>query len=117
MGDTSAASPFADPRKASARFKSRTERKSSSTRNLGLLRSGWGPRTFGSFLEGGLSRVRLSNRTLTATEVSSLYATDMTPRDGLVAEFLLNADTGTVANDTAQGNNGSIVNALGATQQ
>jgi hypothetical protein len=70
----------------------------------------------GSFLEGGLSRVRLWNRTLTAAEVSSLFATDITSRDGLVAEFLLNADTGTVANDTAKGNNGSIINALWATQ-
>ena len=75
-----------------------------------------GTKDLGSFLEGGLSRVRLWNRTLTAAEVSSLYATDIAPRDGLVAEFLLNADTGTVANDTAQGNDGSIINALWATQ-
>jgi hypothetical protein len=50
-----------------------------------------GTKDLGSFLEGGLSRVRLWNRTLTATEVSSLYAIDTAPRDGLVAEFLLNA--------------------------
>jgi hypothetical protein len=75
-----------------------------------------GTKDLGSFLEGGLSRVRLWNRTLSAAEVSSLYATDIAPRDGLVAEFLLNADTGAVANDTAQGNDGSIINALWATQ-
>jgi hypothetical protein len=75
-----------------------------------------GTKDLGSFLEGGLSRVRLWNRTLTAAEISSLYATDMVPRDGLVAEFLLSADTGSVANDTAQGNDGSIVNALWVTQ-
>ncbi len=75
-----------------------------------------GTKDLGSFLEGGLTRVRLWNRTLTAAEVAALYATDTTPRDGLVGEFLLNADTGTVAYDTAQTNNGSIVNALWATQ-
>jgi hypothetical protein len=40
MGKTSAAALIADPRKASAKFKSRTGRKSSYTRNLDLLRSG-----------------------------------------------------------------------------
>ncbi len=75
-----------------------------------------GTKDLGSFLEGGLSRVRLWNRPLTAAEVSSLYATDLTPRDGLVAEFLMNADTGTVATDSAQGNDGSIVNAQWTTQ-
>lgn len=75
-----------------------------------------GTKDLGSFLDGGLSRVRLWNRTLTAAEVLSLYATDLTPHHGLVAEFLLNAGSGTVANETAQGNDGSIVNARWATQ-
>jgi hypothetical protein len=82
----------------------------------GLAALRLGTKDLGSFLEGGLTRVRLWNRTLTATEVSSLYQTDLTPLDGLVAEFLLNADTGTVAIDTAQGNNGSVVNGVWATQ-
>jgi hypothetical protein len=34
-----------------------------------------------------------------------------------VAEFPLNADRGTVAADTAQGNDGSIVHAVWATQE
>ena len=75
-----------------------------------------GTKDLGSFLKGGLSRVRLWNRTLTAAEVSSLYTTDLTPQDGLVAEFRLNAGTGTLASDTAQANDGSIVNARWATQ-
>ncbi len=70
-----------------------------------------GTKDFGSFLEGGLTRVRLWSRVLSAMEVSNLYASDKAPRDGLVGEFLLNADTGTTAIDTAQGNNGTIVNA------
>ena len=73
-----------------------------------------GSKDFGSFLEGGLSRVRLWNRVLTAAEVSDLYTADTTPRNGLVAEFLLNADTGTTALDSAQGNDGTIFNAVWA---
>lgn len=75
-----------------------------------------GTKDLRSFLEGGLSRVRLWNRTLAAAEVSSLYTTDLTPQDGLVAEFPLDAGTGSVASDTAQGNDGSIINARWATQ-
>lgn len=75
-----------------------------------------GTKDLGSFLEGGLTRVRLWNRVLTADQISALYATDKTPRDGLIAEFLLNADTGLTAIDTAQGNDGSIVNAIWTTE-
>jgi hypothetical protein len=35
----------------------------------------------------------------------------MTASAGLVAEFLLNIDTGTIVADTAQGNNGNIFGA------
>jgi hypothetical protein len=70
-----------------------------------------GTRDLNSFFEGGMSRVRIWNRTLNTHEVSALYSTDTTPSDGLVAEFLLNADTGTVATDTAQGNDGNILGA------
>jgi hypothetical protein len=73
-----------------------------------------GTKDLGSFLEGGLTRVRLWNRALTAAEVSDLYSTDTAPQDGLVGEFLLNADTGATAIDSAQGNNGTIVNAAWA---
>jgi hypothetical protein len=46
--------------------------------------------------------------------VSDLYSADNAPQDGLVGEFLLNADTGVTAIDSAQGNNGTIVNAAWA---
>ena len=75
-----------------------------------------GTKDLGSFLQGGLSRVRLWNRVLTAMEVLDLYATDTTPPDGLVAEFLLEADQDTTAVDTALGNDGTIVNGVWAVQ-
>jgi hypothetical protein len=49
---------------------------------------------------------------LGASEISALYSSDAAPSDGLVAEFLLNADAGTTATDTAQGNNGNIIGAV-----
>jgi hypothetical protein len=67
-----------------------------------------GTRDFASFFEGGLTRVRLWKRALTAHEVAGLYAADAVPRTGLVGEFLLNADTGAVAVDSARGNDGTI---------
>ena len=75
-----------------------------------------GTKDLGSFLEGGLTRVRLWNRALSAAEVLDLYSADNAPQDGLVGEFLLNADTGPTAIDSAQGNNGTIVNAAWAIQ-
>jgi hypothetical protein len=76
-----------------------------------------GTRDLGSFLEGGLTRVRLCNRTLNATEISNLYSSDTAPAFGLVAEFVLNADTGATAVATAQGNDGVVVNATWAARR
>ena len=76
-----------------------------------------GTKDLGSFFEGGLTRVRLWNRALAASEISALYATDLAPKLGLVGEFLLNVNTGTTAVDTAQENNGNIFNAKWATQE
>ncbi len=76
-----------------------------------------GTKDLGSFLEGGLTRVRLWNRVPSADEILALYAADTTPRDGLVAEFLLNADTGATAIDTAQENDGTIVSAVWAKEK
>jgi hypothetical protein len=53
---------------------------------------------------------------LTDVEVAGLFTTDAAPRDGLVAEFLLADGAGTVAADTAQGNDGMICGAAWATQ-
>ncbi|MGX7000323.1 LamG-like jellyroll fold domain-containing protein [Caballeronia sp. KNU42] len=76
-----------------------------------------GTKDLSGFLEGGLTRVRLWNRALNATEISNLYLSDLAPADGLVAEFMLNADTGATAVDTALGNDGIVVNATWATQR
>jgi len=70
-----------------------------------------GTRDRRSFFQGGISRVRIWNRVLGADEVSALYVSDAAPSNGLVAEFLLNADTGATATDTARGNDGSIFGA------
>jgi hypothetical protein len=75
-----------------------------------------GTQNLGSFFEGGLSRVRLWNRALDATEIASLYSDDVAPGDGLVGEFLLNADTGATAVDSAKGNDGVVVGAGWAVQ-
>jgi hypothetical protein len=76
-----------------------------------------GTRDLNSFFAGGLSRVRIWNRVLKADEVSALYFSDAVPSDGLVAEFLLNADTGTSAADSARGNDGTIFGAVWDIQQ
>jgi hypothetical protein len=75
-----------------------------------------GTKDLGSFFEGGLTRVRLWDRALNANEVSALYSADVVPQDGLVAEFLLNNDTGGTAVDSVQDNNGEILNATWVAQ-
>jgi hypothetical protein len=75
-----------------------------------------GTKDLGSFFEGGLTRVRLWNRALGASEILELYSADAVSEDGLVAEFLLNNNTGTTAVDTAQDNDGKIFDATWATQ-
>ena len=76
-----------------------------------------GTRDFASYFKGGLTRVRIWGRALLAAEIADLYAADVVPQDGRVAEFMLDADMGQVAADTAQGNNGTIVSAIWLTQQ
>src|SRR5271166_5777563 len=64
-----------------------------------------GTRDFNSYFEGEICEVRVWNRTLTASEVASLFGSDAVPRTGLVAEYLLTQD---VALDSAGSHNGSI---------
>jgi hypothetical protein len=75
-----------------------------------------GTKDLGSFFEGGLTRGRLWNRALNAIEISALYSADLTPLNGLVAEFQLDRDTGVRAVDSVQGNDGNIFNAIWAIQ-
>ena len=67
--------------------------------------------------DGTVAAALAHDEGLSADEVSDLYSTDAVPSDGLVAEFLLNADTGTVATDTVQGNNGNIFGAAWEVQR
>jgi hypothetical protein len=75
-----------------------------------------GTRDRKSFLEGGLTKVRIWSRALAAEEIAGLFSSDAAPANGLVAEYLLNADTGDTAVDTAQGNDGTIAGAVWKTQ-
>lgn len=52
------------------------------------------------FFKGGLMKVRVWNRLLSDPEIVALYTSDQVPPDGLVAEYLLNSDTGNDAIDT-----------------
>jgi hypothetical protein len=70
-----------------------------------------GTRDRKSFFQGGVSRMRVWNRAMRADEVSGMYLSDAVPSNGLVAEFLLNADTGMIATDSARRNDGSIFGA------
>jgi hypothetical protein len=76
----------------------------------------FGTKDFGSFFEGGLTRVRLWDRALNAKEISRLYSADIAPQQGLVAEFLLNRYTDRTAVDTARENTGDIFNGKWASQ-
>jgi hypothetical protein len=69
-----------------------------------------GTRELRSLLQGGLQGVRIWNRPLTSPEVAGLY-TGQVPPNGLVAQYLLNADTGTVAVDSTGTHNGIIIGA------
>lgn len=75
-----------------------------------------GTRDLNSYFKGGLTRFRMWNRRLTAAEVTGLYVSDAVPPHGLVAEFLLNAKTGSTAADSSQSNDGNILGATWAAQ-
>ena len=62
-----------------------------------------------SYFQGGIAALRIWNRALTNTEVSDLYQSDQVPPDGLVAQYLLDEGSGTVAFDTSGGNNNGTI--------
>ncbi len=72
-------------------------------------------RDFRSYFKGGIAKVRIWSRVLAPEEAGNLYVSDTAPKDGLVAEYLLNENTGTVAHDTAGGHDGTIFGATWAT--
>jgi len=61
-----------------------------------------------SYLQGAIAAVRIWNRVLSQMEIHNLYAFNLVPQDGLVAEYLLNQDTGTIAIDTVGDHGGEI---------
>lgn len=79
-----------------------------------------GTRNLRSYFQGGLTKVRVWNRPLTETEIANLYASDLNnlpaPDNGLVAEWPLNEDTGTIARDTTGAHDGTIFGATWATE-
>jgi hypothetical protein len=76
-----------------------------------------GTQNFGSFFQGGITRVRIWTRALAADEIQAVYEADEAPRDALVAEFLLDSDTGTRAVDSSPlANHGVITHGIWARQ-
>ena len=67
-----------------------------------------------TYFAGGLTKVRVWNRLLSDPEILALYTSDQVPQDRLVAEYLLNSYTGSVAVDSTGHHNGTI---FGATFQ
>ena len=67
-----------------------------------------GTRDLRSYFLGGLAEVRVWNRPLTAEEIADWHAFGIVPRDGLVAEWLLNEEVGTIARDTTGAHDGAI---------
>jgi hypothetical protein len=70
-----------------------------------------GTRDLHSYLQGALAQVRIWNRALNADEIAGLYQLDQAPRTGLVAEYLFSEGSGTIANDTAGSNAGTLFDA------
>jgi len=62
-----------------------------------------------SYFQGGIAALRIWNRALANTEVSDLYQSDQVPPDGLIAQYLLDEGSGTVAFDTSGGNNNGTI--------
>jgi len=64
-----------------------------------------------SYFQGGISRVRIWNRVLDSVEIHDLYYSDAAPKNGLVAQYLLNEDSGDVVHDSVGGHDGKVVGA------
>src|SRR5579872_1203379 len=75
-----------------------------------------GSRDLRSYFQGGIAGIRVWNRALSASEVQALHDNGEVARSGLVAEYLLNEGTGSVAHDTAGHHDGRIVGATWATR-
>jgi hypothetical protein len=67
-----------------------------------------GTRDLKSFFKGEIREVRIWDRALTASEISSLYSGRSLPQKGLAAEYLLTDGT---ARDSVGGRNGTVFGA------
>jgi hypothetical protein len=70
-----------------------------------------GTRDFASFFQGGMSKVRIWNRAISVEEIQALFANDAVPRNGLVAEYRFDKNTGSAATDTTGRHDGMIIGA------
>lgn len=64
-----------------------------------------GTRDFNSYFQGEIREIRFWNRKLDDSEIAALYASDLVPEVGLIAEYLLVQD---VAPDSSGDHNGII---------
>jgi hypothetical protein len=65
-----------------------------------------------SYFLGAVARVRIWQRILSDDEIQAMYESDAaTPKDDLVAEFLLNEGSGTVATDSSGNANNGVITA------
>lgn len=71
----------------------------------------FGTRDFRSFFAGGLAEIRVWSRALNGDEISEFYNAGTVPRDGLVAEFLLNEGSGETAHDSTGNHDAPIFGA------
>ncbi len=69
-----------------------------------------GTQSLKSFFKGAIGPVRIWNRPLSAGEIQKLYALDMVPKQGLVAEYRMDEGRGSVIHDTAGGHDGALFN-------
>jgi hypothetical protein len=73
-----------------------------------------GTKDFASFFKGAIGSLRIWSRPLTGSEIQQLYASNVVPRQGLVAQYNLNEGSGSVIHDTVGGHDGTLVNAVWA---
>ncbi len=69
-----------------------------------------GTQSLGSFFKGAIGPVHIWNRPLSAGEIQKLYALNMVPKQGLVAEYRMDERRGSVIHDTAGGHDGDLFN-------
>lgn len=86
-----------------------------STTRAGVLHIGNGAYSSYNYFTGALDELRIYNRVISATEITSLYASSVLQfkngAQGLVGYWPFNEGTGTVAIDkTGQGNDGTLTN-------